>query len=238
MKKKRVYKKRRVPRAPRKTFSQPEWASCTEVVRGAVLESNTMYGPTILQMSQFKRSSQIAQNYQQYRITGVTLRFTPRFDTFPATTSGADQIVVPYLYYIVDRIGALRDNVTLAQLQSMGAKPHRFDDKTITVKYKPGVLTSVATGGATSVPNRYTISPWLNTQDLPSTSDNTVSQVDHYGLWYVLDAKTLPGDGQYEYDVDIQVDLQFRKALIATVAGAAIPKQGGNVLPLATSTSA
>lgn len=191
-----------------------------------------MYGASILQLAQFKRASAIAGSYQEYRITGVTFKFTPRFDTFPATTDASNQIVVPYLYYIIDKVGAIKAGATLAQLQSMGAKPHRFDDKTITVKYKPAVLQSSETNTATSTLTRPVTSPWLLTMTSPSDNLYAPSSVDHRGLWYILDAKNLPGDGQYEFDVDIQVDFQFRKPLLAQNAGVDATPQGGNVIPL------
>jgi len=235
MKKKRVAKKRvarrRVPRSV--NFTQPEWASCTEAIRGSTLESNLIYGPNFLQLQNFKRASQVASNYQQYRITGVTWRFTPRFDTFPATSDAAQAYSVPYLYYMIDRIGAIRDSVNLSQLQSMGAKPHRFDDKTIVVKYKPGVLTATGTGQlGVSTANRYTISPWLNTMEQESANNTVISDVDHYGIWWVLDTKSLPGDGAYEYDIDIEVNFQFRKALIFTENAVTNIKYAGSALPV------
>lgn len=235
-KRKATVRPRRKTRVPRtRKFAQPEYASLSEVIRGQVLESNTMYGPTFLQLAQFKRSSVIAQAYQEYRITGVTLKFTPRFDTFPATTDGASQISVPYFYSMIDRLGALKPGATLSQLLAMGAKPRRFDDKTLTVKYRPSVLqvseAGTITPGAVTL-SRPIMSPWLMTQTSPIDGTYNPSLVDHRGLWFILDAKTLPGDGQYEYDVDIEVNLQFRKPLLPSVASeSATPtRQGGNII--------
>jgi len=234
--KKRAMKKRaprrRVPRSV--NFSQPEWASCTEVVRGSVLTTNLIYGPNELNLSMFKRASQVAANFQQYRISGVKLRFTPRFDTFPANADAATAYSIPYFYYMIDRIGAIRNSVSLDQLRSMGAKPHRFDDKTITVNYKPGVLTAVSTLNTTGIsPTRYTISPWLNTMLSLPDDPAAPSEVDHLGIWWCLDTKSIQGDGAYEYDVDVEVNFQFRKALIVTPeAVGPSAKYGGSVLTL------
>lgn len=231
--------RRRVPRSPR-TFAQPEWASCSESLRqlnpgaeGNTLNTNVMYGPGTIQLGEYKRASAIAANYQQYRITGVTFRFTPRFDTFPANTDIATAISVPYFYYMVDKVGALRSNVTLSQLQQMGAKPHRFDDKTLTVKYRPAVSTTMVAADVTQViGGQLKVSPWLNTMgNINSTDPAAISTVDHFGLWWILDAKGLPGDANYQYDLDVQVDFQFRKPLAFTSAGET-QVQGGNVLPV------
>lgn len=190
-----------------------------------------MYGPSILQLAQFKRATLISANYQQFRITGVKYRFTPRFDTFPGTTDITNQISVPYLYYMIDRTNVIKPNATLQMLQSMGAKPNRFDDKTVMVKYRPGVLASVdskTTGLALA--NKPYISPWLSTMDDPDNTAAAPSLVNHFGLWYMLDAKGLPGDGQYEYDVDIEVNFQFRKPLTVIESPATVPPKA--VIPV------
>lgn len=230
MKKKQYRKRRMIPRAPRKNFSQPEWASCTEVVRGSVLTTNLIYGPNEVSLDLFKRASQIAANFQQYRITGVKLRFTPRFDTFPANANAATAYSIPYLYYLIDRVGAIRDSVSLNELRSMGARPHRFDDKTIVVSYKPGVKVAVSAANTTAVsPQRYIMSPWLSTQALEPSEAPQVSDTDHFGIWWCLDAKSIEGDGAYEYDVDVEVNFQFRKALIFTPEAVTSDKHGGSV---------
>lgn len=195
-----------------------------------MLQSNTMYGPTILQLAQFQRAVGIAGGYQEYRISGVKLTFTPRFDTFPVTTDAATQMCVPYLYYMVDKVGALKAGASLSQLQSMGARPHRFDDKNVSVSYKPAVLLGAETNTATQTLVKPIMSPWLLTMSSPSDGTYGPSSVDHRGLWYILDSKTLPGDGTYEYDVDIEVNFQFRKPLFPRATGETI--QGGNVIPL------
>lgn len=238
-KKKSAMKKRAPRRRVPRTFNQPEWASCTETVRASVpgaedntLNTNVMYGPGVVNLSVYKRASAIAANFQQYRITGVTFRFTPRFDTFPATTNLASAISVPYLYYMVDKQGSIRTTVTLPQLQQMGAKPHRFDDKTLVVKYRPGVsLVSSAAQTTQNINGVVKISPWINTRgNIDAADPPDISDVDHFGLWWILDAKGLPGDANYQYDLDVQVDFQFRKPL--AFAPEAVPTiYGGNVLP-------
>lgn len=225
-------------RAPRRVrslaFSQPEQASLTEVLRGQVLTTNTMYGASLVQLAQYQRASLVASAYQEYRITGVKFTFTPRFDTFSATTDIAQALSVPYLYHIVDKVGAIKAGASLAQLQSMGAKPKRFDDKNIVVKYKPAVMNQVE--GSDAAPglvnlSRPVTSPWLLTNTDADGGLYNPSVVSHRGLWFYLDAKGLPGDGTYEYDVDIEVNFQFKKALFPRANGIDTI-QGGNVLPM------
>lgn len=222
-----------IARGPRKSFNQPEWASCTEVISQQLLTTNIMYGPNINQLAQFRRAVQIGGGYQEYRITGVKFKFTPRFDTFPATTDLAQAISVPYMYHMVDRAGVIKPGASLAQLKSMGATPKRFDDKTLTVAYKPSVLNSVESTLAGAVNyTRPMISPWLATMNDPTSPLYNPSTVQHRGLWFILDAKGLPGDATYEYDVDIEVNFQFRKPLFPSSASEQATLQGGNVIPL------
>jgi len=222
-----------VPRR-RLNFNQPEQASLTEVLRGQVLNTNTMYGASIVQLAQYQRASLVGSAYQEYRITGVKFTFTPRFDTFTATTDIAAALSVPYLYHIVDKVGAIKPGASLAQLQSMGAKPKRFDDKNVIIKYKPAVMNQVE--GSDAAPglvnlSRPITSPWLLTNTDADGALYNPSVVSHRGLWFYLDAKGLPGDGVYEFDVDIEVNFQFKKPLFPRANGIDTP-QGGNVLPM------
>lgn len=205
-----------------KAFSQPEWASHSEVLKlVAVTEqdgqfkSNTSYSHEAT-LAQFSRASRIASNYAEFRITGVCYRFKPRFDTFAATTDNANTLKIPQLYYMVDKSGSIPNNPepTLASLLQMGARAHRFDDKNVVVKYKPCVVVGMYNPVTAPVPV-YTMrrtSPWLTTNSRAEESwfpNNT----PHLGLHWILDAGTLPGDGAYEYDIELEINFQFRRPL-------------------------
>lgn len=205
-------------RAPRLPANVPEWGSCSDVREAQVLSTNQMYGASVFSLSQFKRASSLAQNFQQYRITKVKFTFKPLFDTFTATTNAADQIVVPYFYYMIDKNGSIPTNATLQTLQAMGAKPRRFDDKSVVVQWSPSYVMSDVD---TSLVKPF-ISPWLNTNDEPATSTWKASTAGHYGLWYILDAQGLPGDGQYEYEADVEIQVQFRKPLLPVGASTSV----------------
>lgn len=208
-------------RVPRLSSNVPEWASCSDIREGVQLESNQIYGPSLITLAQFKRASNLAQNFQQYRITKVKYTFKPLFDTFTATTSAGAEITVPYFHYMIDKTGSIPDSATIDTLRAMGAKPRRFDDKSITVQWSPSyVISSTDSLNATSDPLvKPYISPWLNTNDTPDTANWTCSASPHFGLWYVLDAGTLPGDGQYEYNVSVEIQVQFRKPNLPTGEG-------------------
>ena len=133
------------------------------------------------------RAVAVAQNYQYYRIRMIEMKFIPTADTFQA---GATAGEIPNLYYVIDKSDACPANSDLTTLQAMGAKPIRFDDKTITVRFKPAVTWKGSDEGPS--PNNFGLvktSPWLSTNN-NNTSDAAVpwspSQVDHHGIIFTV----------------------------------------------------
>lgn len=219
-KRKSAPRRRAAARRPRRRVLRanvPERASCSELVKIVDGESNQMYGPSTLSLDMFKRASTIAAGYQEFRITKVKWTFKPQFDTFSATTDATTAYRVPQMYYMIDKPQALPLTTSIATLRAMGAKPHRFDDKNVVVQYSPGVQSSMYDGAAVSIAASAKISPWLNTNAAPDAVW-TPSTIDHAGLFYYLDAGALPGDGTYEYGVDLEVQFEFRKPLLPVVA--------------------
>lgn len=211
--KKRVYKKRayksKITRSP--AMSQPDQGSLTCTTNLIDPTMNTMYTLLDTSLDKFPRAVTAASVYQFYRITQISVKFKPRLDTYIA--GGA--ATVPYLYSMIDRSGSIPTNIGIAELLQMGAKPRRFDDKTLTVKWRPSVLTDVAIapGGAStsSAPAQYKISPWLST-NATTTSPGawSPSTVDHLGLFYYMETS-----GSLSlFDIEVSVDFQFKKPLI------------------------
>jgi len=207
----------------------PEIASCSEMLKIADGETNQMYGPEPVALELFKRASLIAANYQQFRITNVKWTFKPQFDTFVANTDAPTALRVPNFYHMIDKAQSLPVTTTIASLRSMGAKPRRFDDKNLVVSYSPGVLSSVQTAAAADVALPK-ISPWLNTNANPMGAW-VASDVFHNGVYYILDTGGLPGDGQYEYGVELEVQFQFRKPLVVVATGDDAPKSKSLLRP-------
>jgi len=209
--------RRRAPARRRLPKNVPEIASCSEVFLTADATSNTMYGPNTLGLDQFKRASGIARQYQEYRITNIKYTFKPQFDTFAVNTDAATALRIPHLYYMIDKAQSLPLNTTLATLRSMGAKPRRFDDKDIVVSWAPGVQLAVNAGALAGTLSKPMISPWLSTNANPDASW-TPSSTDHAGIYFQLDAGVLPGDGTYEYGVEVECQFQFRKPMLPIAA--------------------
>lgn len=168
----------------------------------------TVYWDYTCSLQQHVRASAVAQGYQEYRIKLITYKLKPLSDTYTAAAGSAR---LPYLYYIIDKVRANNNLLTLDGFEKAGAKPIRFDDKTITIKYKPSVLVDnydAATGGG--VPRQYRISPWLSTNDQNTNPGLFVpSGVDHNGVRWIIDGQS----ADFTYSIERQVDIEFRKPM-------------------------
>ena len=196
-------KPRRYPRVPRQVkskrgFNQPEWASLTEIrdsVANPVSNTGQPYTLRDVNLSQFDRACQVAQGYQFFRIKRISVSFQPLVDTFIASNqvgTVSPTTTVPYLYYMIDRTGSIPTPFTPDNLGAMGAKARRLDDKTIVASYTPSVLTSAFDNAPSSSPFvQYKMSPWLPTRDNTILSSWIASTVDHLGLVWVVDRKSV-----------------------------------------------
>lgn len=215
----------------------PEYASCSckasIVPSGATSYSvNTLYNKINTQLTDFQRANSIASNYQHFRMSKISITFLPTIDTVQSA-GGVSKV---YLYYMVDKSGSIATNSTLEALKQMGARPKTLDEKPITVSWRPSVLNNVltATPAGSSAPGQYKISPWLSTQNsVGNPGAYTGSVVDHLGLyWY---AYSLNGGTTVQYNVEIEVQFQFKKPLLVLTSSSynAIP----SVIPIRDNSS-
>lgn len=151
-------------------------------------------------LNAFTRASTVASAYQVYRIKYLEFVLRPAFDTF--SPGGGAQ--VPALYKMIDRNGSLPATGTLNMLRNMGCKPIRFDDKQITIRYKPGVILTTGSG-LTTVNTKPMVSPWLSTDNNAGIGGWTPSRVPHFGLTLFLDAF------QQASAVDVTAVFEFAK---------------------------
>lgn len=170
-------------------------------------------------LSLFDRLSQIARCYQYFRFTKIEMKFKPYWDTFISTGGPGSTGTVPYLHYLIDKGEVLLPNAGLGfnQLRDAGAKPIRFDEKTITVSWAPKVLGVVAGSDgplpnlAYQAPSRN--SPWLSTNNAGGQDPVgwVPSMVPHKGLYYGVE-QAIPNTNLI-YGVEITVYAQFKKPL-------------------------
>lgn len=172
------------------------FASATETFSVAVTAG--VVNDFTFAMSDLVRTQALMSVYQYYRITSVEMRFKPQIDTF---ISGGPALL-PYLYFQYDKSGAL-SGLNAQGFEDIGTKAIRLDDKTISRKWKPSVVTESA-----GLSTQFKVSPWLTTH-LGGVVNAAVS---HYGSIFYI-SKMSPSDATV-YDVDVVVNVQFRKPLI------------------------
>lgn len=219
---KKAYRKKRAPRRAQKKRA-PRRAKATNVAEYASLSCkrsyttgicNNLYNLMNTQLSQFDRAVLVAKAYQFYRVKRIAMTFKPQLDTF-ANNAGIGY-TKPYLYYMIDKSGALPVNVTLEQLKQMGARPRVLDEKAVKVSWTPSVLEFGATNvaGGIGLPNKYQLSPWLTTSENGLTSVWNASTVDHLGIYYIAVSVLIGGTPPtVKYDVEVEVQFEFKKPL-------------------------
>lgn len=135
------------------------------------------------------RAQSIAPNFGLYRIAKITFRHKPNYDTYTSTQAGGNgALTVPTLYWKMNRFADAPAAFTAADLRVLGAKPVRFDDKQVTVAYRPSILIAQASGG--SVSGSVKMTPWLNTDDAPDTPAFALSTTEHYGHFLYVECAT------------------------------------------------
>lgn len=217
--KRRVVRRRRANLRSKKAGGV-EFASAKQTVALSNDPAGAIFRLDDVSLSAFDRLSQIARAYQYFRITKIEMKFKPFEDTFVNTSGTGSTGSVPYFHYLVMKSDTLNSITNgFNGLRDAGAKPIRFDDKTVTVKWRP----TVAQGVALSEPNittsyaSYRTSPWLSTNAnvmIPGGITTWApSTVPHLGLLYGVEQDLLNPIAVLQYGVDITVYCQFKKPL-------------------------
>lgn len=132
------------------------------------------------------RAATVAQAFGLYRIADVQYKLTPRFDTFASglAPGGDAPVEVPKVYWKINRFGDNPLGFTQDDMLSLGCKPIRLDDKTVTIQYKPNILlanTGVAAAAQAGGSGQLKMTPWLSTEDEPDQNGFQLSTTRHYG---------------------------------------------------------
>lgn len=194
-----------------------EFASAKQTVALKPDAMNVIWSYNDVSLAAFDRLTNIGKNYQYFRLTKVEMRFLPLTDTFIQNATATN--TVPYLHWLINK-GDNLDVADFGALRDAGAKPIRFDDKSITVKFRPAVHQFVADKDSTGVilPNysMYKLAPWLATNQNAGTNNPVTwapSTVEHYGILYGVEQDiTMAGSG-IPFNVEVTVHAQFKKPL-------------------------
>lgn len=216
--KKRMYKRRGF----RPARSVPDIAKLSETVPFStpLISANTMYSKRDFTLDVAPRARAVANAYQHYRIKKITVKVKPLVDTF----TGGVGYTAPYLYYMIDKSGSIPGGVTLAAIKSMGAKPIRLDEGTVTIAWRPSVLTQTAdlTAAGGDQFSQYRISPWLSTNGNSINPGAWVcSSIDHLGIF--LYAETPAGVSSLDFSVEYVLDVEFKKPLNSSLTEPGTP---------------
>lgn len=221
--------RRRMRKPRRKMIRKPrqEFATARQTLQLPDDDMNTVYTLDQIRLAQFDRMTAIARNYQYFRITKVEMKFKPFSDTFaPGTGGTVVNQSVPYLYTLINK-GNVLNTSSFNALRDAGAKPRRFDDKTLRVSWKPAVLlgiqdySSVITPTSVTVFNMKKVSPWLATNLNAGQRSATwaASTVDHVGILYGVEQDLAGSTGQQPYGVEITAYFEFKGPLNAPGIG-------------------
>jgi len=216
----------RKPRIARRRFRPardvPDIASCsvkrtitTPDTPDGRFRTNDMYQLRNVDLASYDRAVQIAAGYQHFRIKKVTLTLKPTYDTYQSTNVPGNTSR-PNLYYMIDKSGSLPINVTLEALKQMGAKAHRFDEKPVSISWRPSVLTGDTTAPGVLFSAQYRVSPWLSTSAAPLGAAWTPSSVDHLGIFFYVE-QLFAFEGGSQYTAELEVQFQFKKPLMPQV---------------------
>lgn len=211
-------------RMPMRRRHVAEYASCKEKISLSTyvggspttyaFNGNQAYNQYNVTLASTVRAKVIAQGYQFYRIKSVTLRFKPSVDTFTQGTGA------PQLFYRIDKLAECRAFNSARHFEAMGCVPRRFDEKNLTVTYKPAVIISTLDNQPTgsSQWSKYLTSPWLATNkesNSPSGLWNP-SEIDHQGIAWFLSVLAPTGTPavQVPYDVEQEIEFEFKQPLV------------------------
>lgn len=198
-----------------------EVAQVSTTLPDALIYANTPYAIRNIALTNSNRAVQVARAYQYYRIRKVWFKFKPIYDTYAATTGSSAN--VPYLFYCVDKDGTFPASTSTATMRSAGAKPIRFDDKTITRTIVPqALMQAVSAGAGPGAPlvqqaGKGVRSPWLSTNANAYNSDPgaawVANSIDHLGIVYGVDQANQPTSPGAIGLLEVIIEYEFKKPL-------------------------
>lgn len=189
--------------------SDPNRAAAVEIIPDVALSHNIPY---IFSKAGITgtRASALAQQFGFYRIAKITYVHRPYFDTFspdPTGVPGGNPLTVPQLYWQMNRYGDAPAVFDGDYLRSLGSKPIRFDDKNVTVSYRPNMLM-VGEDNAGNDASQVKMTPWISTDETPGDGAFTLSTAEHFGhLLFIDAAASAPGQVGM---MDVQIHYEFK----------------------------
>lgn len=205
---------RKNQRRRKAVVKQNQMACIKETYSFDDLKPNQAY-TTFINIEEFPRALDIADNFQEYRISKVEFRFIPKYDTY-VDASGTTSL--PNLY-LKRQIYTPPTTFGLPYLQAMGAKPIRFDDKVIKYAYTPninlwgtqGTQPTIPVSNVPSLMPKY--KPWLSTHQINALSpaNTQMDNTPHLGHVFWLEQTLTSGGATTIGEYEITAYFEFRK---------------------------
>lgn len=161
---------------------------------GINIGGTSLFGPVT------PNSAELSNLFDQYRITGVTLRIDWCYNSYPVSGGNA---VAPLLYYVADY-----DDSTAATVANLleypGVVTHSFLEngyKPLIVSVKPKPLRDVAGTGLLTAYGPMSSAPWLRTSEMTTP---------HYGLKFASQIFGLSGTANIgSIHITAYLDMEF-----------------------------
>lgn len=204
---------RRVRRVRRNRVSSGQRATLTVALPIQQMNNAQSYdfvvNGLVLGASGSDRLSRVASSYQDYRISRVSIKFMPCYNTFSGVSTGVGGFVPQLMTKMLD----IPAPTTWGEqyITALGCRTHEITQRDYTVSFAPRVNILAGLGNASTLASGVMIkkAPWISTNGAAQDSANTSwieDETAHYGLlaW----VNTNHGTGlQYQ----ISVHYQFRK---------------------------
>lgn len=220
MKKRRVFKRKTVAKSPANSCKVVEFFDLGQyntneaydfVVAGIV--------PSINGGTTTSRAAQVAEAFGLYRIAQLEYKITPKFDTYSPAIAATGNLPteVPKLFWKINRFGDDTVGFNMANMQTLGCKPIRLDDKTLTIKYRPNILLAGAGqadaalfGGSGNIK----MTPWLNTGKDSDELVFALSTQEHVGHQMYIEAATAGTGVGPVCEISLRVVYEFKNPRI------------------------
>lgn len=197
------------------TIQSSNYAAIVETLPVADDAPNTAYAFS-WNLGQFNRAVTLSLAFQEYRFVKCEYRIKPTANLFaPAATLAT---AIPYLHAIVNTGCLFPVDLTLANLQAMGAKPLEFNAER-KIAWRPLVnVNNSPTGNVNNAANIIKRSPWLRTTYDASSTTPSPDNTPHYGLLYFIEQSGTTTETTVS-TVEASFTIEFRKPYVDTAAG-------------------
>lgn len=217
-------------RVGRKTKQRKEYLKEVEIVPTVGVNLNTPYIYT-KQGITGARAQQLAKVFGEYRIKKIIYTLRPLFDTYSSSLPGAGNAPnsVPTIYWRINRYGDVPAAFNGDYMRSMGAKPHRLDDKQVVWSYTPNIIMQQQNTLNTTTAT-IKMAPWLSTDDLVADLNFNLSTATHYGNTLFVEGG---GAGTANGPVallDVKCIYEFRNPRLVATPQAVDPFTGAQVV--------